>query len=179
MNSIIIFILGFLVGLVFCLFLIYWHTRVNPFRLGNIQSNAGTPKNSANKMKHTKQHEIKDDFLDKALQMIQSNLGNENFRVAALAEELFMSRSQLFRRIKDRTGLSPSEWLKNQRLEHAHQFLAQTDMNVSEVAMKSGFKDLGHFSRSFRQKFGYPPKQLKQSQNIKANEAVFRLSLAQ
>lgn len=175
MNSIIFFILGFLVGLIFCLFLIYWRTRVNPFRLGKIQSNAETPKNSANKMKHTQQHEIKDDFLDKAIGMIQTNLGNEDFRVAALAEELFMSRSQLFRRIKDSTGMSPSALLKKQRLEQAYQLLSQTDLNVSEVATQSGFKDLGHFSRSFRQQYGYTPKRFKQSHA----DTILQLSFAQ
>jgi transcriptional regulator GlxA family with amidase domain len=176
MNSIIFFILGFLVGLFFCLFLIYWRTRVNPFRLGKIQSNAETPKNSANKMKHTQQHLVqKDDFLDKAIEMIQSNLGDEDFRVAALAEELFMSRSQLFRRIKDCTGMSPSALLKKQRLEQAYQLLSQTNLNVSEVATQSGFKDLGHFSRSFRQQYGYPPKRFKQRQT----DTVLQLSFAQ
>lgn len=52
---------------------------------------------------------------------------------------------------------SPGKWLLQRRLEHAAKLLQNSPMNVTEVALESGFEDVSHFSRVFKERFGVPP----------------------
>lgn len=60
---------------------------------------------------------------------------------------------------------SPHQWIKRQRLELAKRLLLQTDKKPSEVYLEVGFKDLAHFSRSFKRQFGEKPSQIKRLVN--------------
>lgn len=52
---------------------------------------------------------------------------------------------------------SPGKWLLQRRLDYAAVLLKNPALNVSQAAMDSGFEDLSHFSRSFKDKFGVSP----------------------
>ena len=52
---------------------------------------------------------------------------------------------------------SPGKWLLGRRLDHAARLLRNSQMNVTEVAFESGFEDVSHFSRVFKERFGAPP----------------------
>lgn len=52
---------------------------------------------------------------------------------------------------------SPGKWLVQRRLKHAAKLLRNSPMNVTEVAFESGFEDVSHFSRVFKERFGVPP----------------------
>lgn len=56
---------------------------------------------------------------------------------------------------------TPGKWLLTKRLDHARHLLAVTDKTVSEVAFESGFENLSHFSRVFRERFGASPAALR------------------
>ncbi len=58
-------------------------------------------------------------------------------------------------------NISPEKWLKKQRLEQALFLLVQKKQRLSDVYLEVGFKNLSHFSESFREQFGYSPKQAK------------------
>ena len=51
----------------------------------------------------------------------------------------------------------PGKWLLGKRLDHAAGLLRNSARNVTEVAFESGFEDVSHFSRAFKQRFGEPP----------------------
>ena len=55
---------------------------------------------------------------------------------------------------------SPAKWLKKKRLEHAHHLLTTTQLPPSEIYLNCGFEDLAHFSRSFKEQYGFPPSQI-------------------
>jgi len=59
-------------------------------------------------------------------------------------------------------GISPGKWLTDKRLNHARMLLAGSDQTVGEIAYASGFENLSHFSRIFREKFGFSPIALRQ-----------------
>ena len=101
--------------------------------------------------------EIEDAFLQKLKYLIEQDLTASDLDVPRLARQVAMSRTQLFRKIKALTGASPSLFIRNVRLQKARELLQTTSMNVSEVAYETGFADLGHFSRSFKEVFGVPP----------------------
>lgn len=76
--------------------------------------------------------------------------------VAALAERCGISRERLHRVIRRWTGMSPSAYLRALRLHMARERLFDGESTAS-VAAACGFADQAHFTRVFRQAFGYTP----------------------
>jgi AraC family transcriptional regulator, exoenzyme S synthesis regulatory protein ExsA len=52
---------------------------------------------------------------------------------------------------------SPGKWLHQKRLDYSAALLRNSRMNVTEIAFESGFEDVSHFSRAFKERFGVPP----------------------
>ncbi|MBC6998072.1 AraC family transcriptional regulator [Cytophaga sp. FL35] len=63
---------------------------------------------------------------------------------------------------------TPGKWLTDKRLKHATMLLKTTKQNVSDIVFHSGFKNVSHFSRIFKQKFGQSPLQYRK--NLTATE---------
>lgn len=77
--------------------------------------------------------------------------------VEEVARQLGIDRSTLFRRFRERYGLSPKQYLDQVRLSHARRLLRDTGATVRTVAALSGFEDSHYFSRVYRRAFGVPP----------------------
>lgn len=99
-------------------------------------------------------------FLQKILTAIEINMSEENFGVEELAKELYMSRSQLHRKLVALTGQSPSELLKNTRLLRAKELLQKKSASPSEVAFQVGFNSHAYFSKCFKEEFGISPSEV-------------------
>lgn len=97
-------------------------------------------------------------FLDRVTFVMEENLGNPAFNVNMLGEELHMSRSTLYRKMKGITERSGNDFIKQYRLEKAAKLLAEKSWPVAEIASMTGFSSLSYFSRCFRQQFGVSPK---------------------
>ncbi|WP_020537582.1 hybrid sensor histidine kinase/response regulator transcription factor [Lewinella cohaerens] len=106
--------------------------------------------------------EIEDAFIRKVREVVAENSADENFALPQLCQKIGMSRSQLFRKMKALIAESPSSFIRNHRLNEAKKLLETTEMNVSEVAWKVGYKDPAHFSKSFQEVFGVLPSQVLQ-----------------
>ncbi|MCB0521207.1 MAG: response regulator [Lewinellaceae bacterium] len=104
--------------------------------------------------------QIEDAFLQKLNAIIEANLGEAEFNVNELCNEMLMSRSQLFRKLKALTDKSIVAYLRSARLHKARELLQTGELNVTEVAFEVGFNDPKYFSRAFSQEFGYAPKEL-------------------
>lgn len=96
-------------------------------------------------------------FLEKLHAMMEEHLADEEFNVTAMSKEFGMSRTSLFSKIKALYGASPQTWITDYRLNKAMELLKTREYNVSEVSYKVGFSTLTGFSRSFKNKFGFPP----------------------
>ena len=96
-------------------------------------------------------------FLRRAMEIVEEKMGETTFRVDSLAAELGLSRRQLQRKFRDTSNISPSEFIRNMRLERAAQLLESEAGTVSEIAFKVGFNKPSHFSELFRKKFGKSP----------------------
>lgn len=96
------------------------------------------------------------DFLQKVIRVIDQNYTDETFALPQLCQKMGMSRSQIFRKMKALTGHSPSYFIRHYRLNKAKDLLEQGQHNVSEVAYQVGFKELAHFSKAYKEAFGYP-----------------------
>lgn len=101
---------------------------------------------------------LDDKFLKRASYFIQENIQDPNLNVENLANQLRLSRSQLYRKIKVLTGLSANEYLRKIRLEKAKELLqSSNNYNVSEVTYKVGFSSPSYFTKCFKKEFGYLP----------------------
>lgn len=106
-------------------------------------------------------------FLRKVNAVINSHLSNPDFKVDNMASAMALSRTQLFRKVKGLTQMSPQRYLRFVRLEKAKQFLQskEKDLNVSEVCYNVGFASKSHFTRSFQKEFGFNPSEFMKGKN--------------
>ena len=98
-------------------------------------------------------------YRDRLLATIRSRLTDETFKVATLAEAMNQDRSHLFRRVRETTGLAPSDLIRELRLENAAVLLQADAGPVSEIAYASGFSSVAYFTKCFRERYGRTPGQ--------------------
>ena len=83
----------------------------------------------------------------------------DDFNNDDLPTELLMNRTQFYSKVKSLTGLTPAILVRNIRLDAACQLLEkQPDLTVTEVMNRIGLTDKKHFTRNFKERFGYTPK---------------------
>ena len=104
-----------------------------------------------------KEREIKIPFVQRIINEIENNLENPNYQIEDLCERVHMSRTQLYRKLKMKTGLSFSDILINLRIAKAKSLVLYTDYNISEIAYQLGYNDPSYFVRVFRTKVGVTP----------------------
>ncbi len=100
---------------------------------------------------------VEDAFLQKLRQIVEANYADEAFALPQLCNTLSMSRSQLFRKLKALTDVSPSDFIRNYRMAQAKLLLETTQLAVKEVAWQVGFKEVSHFSKTFLETYGISP----------------------
>ena len=76
-----------------------------------------------------------------------------------LADKVDISLRQMERLFRDKLGYTPAKFYHNLRLDRARALLRQTAMPVLEVAVATGFNSPSYFTKSYRMKFGYAPRQ--------------------
>jgi signal transduction histidine kinase/DNA-binding response OmpR family regulator len=96
------------------------------------------------------------DFLEKVSTFIENNIDNAQLGVDLLADKMALSSSQLARKLKSITGMSPAFLIKNQRMNKALELLKQGE-NISEVAWSVGFDSPAYFGKVFKTHFGFTP----------------------
>jgi signal transduction histidine kinase/DNA-binding response OmpR family regulator len=106
---------------------------------------------------------IDDVFLKKVAAAVERRMGDENFSVEELGQEVGMSRSQLHRKLSALTNQSPSDFIRYMRLHRAMALLQGNAGTVAEIAYSVGYGDPSHFSRRFHEVFGVPPGEVRKA----------------
>jgi len=97
-------------------------------------------------------------FMGNAEEVIERNLMNSDFSVTDFAQQMGMSRTLFFRKIKMITGQTPNDFIQTIRLKKAADILLNDPtQNVSEIAYEVGFSSPKYFSHSFKNHFGVIP----------------------
>jgi AraC-like DNA-binding protein len=94
------------------------------------------------------------------VQYIREHL-TENFTVQQLASLACMSKPHFFRSFKRELGLSPLDFILQERIQLAKRLLSDPNTSVSEAGYQSGFNNLTHFALQFKKTEGVPPSQYK------------------
>ena len=96
-------------------------------------------------------------FLTQLMDFIEDKWHKSDFDVSFFSKAMGYSKSQLNRKLKSLTGLSPNNFLKEFRLHKAIQLLYKQKGNISEIAFETGFNSAAYFSKCFLNKYGILP----------------------
>ena len=99
------------------------------------------------------------EFLQRLDATILAHLTDTDFDISNLTDALFVSQSTLYRRTKELTGMSTSEYIRRHRLAKAMQLLREGH-SVTEVSFHCGFNSPKYFSRRFKDEYGMSPSEV-------------------
>ncbi|AMR31082.1 hypothetical protein A0256_06420 [Mucilaginibacter sp. PAMC 26640] len=108
------------------------------------------------------------EFLYKCISIIENYLIDPHFDVKTIADEMGMSYSSLFKKIKAISGQSVNNFVRFVRLRKAAEMMINTHCNVNEAALNCGFNDIKYFREQFIKLFGVKP-----SEFIKQHRQAF------
>ncbi len=100
-----------------------------------------------------------DEFVKKVRETIDLHLTETNFSVEQLCKLVFMSHSQLHRKLDALTGCSPNKFIRMIRFNKAKELLKDPSNSIASVAMDCGYNDPGYFARIFKQEHGLTPQE--------------------
>lgn len=96
------------------------------------------------------------------LKYIQDNL-NEQISVEQLSKKAYMSVSSFYREFKNEMGLSPTDYIIDERIKLAENLLKQHNVSVKEACLQSGFNSFSYFSRIFKKRKKFSPSRYKEA----------------
>jgi AraC family transcriptional regulator len=88
---------------------------------------------------------------------------SDSLKIQDLATHLGISKFHFSRLFKQSIGISPHQYVMQQRIEQAKQLLKKADRSISDIALECGFNSHAHLSKYFRQIVGMTPKVYRQS----------------
>ena len=99
-------------------------------------------------------------FIDLLDRYIYGHIKDETISVDVMAEHFGYGRTTFYNKVRDLTGVTPNEYLKNIRLMKAAELLRESDnITVGEVCWQVGFGNPQYFATNFKKKFGMTPKE--------------------
>lgn len=102
--------------------------------------------------------DVQDVFMPKMLQIIEENLSNRNFTIKVLTDKLNMSQPTLYRKVKQKTGLSIIEVIHGVRMSKAASIImSRRYSSLTEVAEMVGYDSMISFRKQFVAQFGVLP----------------------
>ncbi len=105
-------------------------------------------------------------FLKKLNDEIEKHLSEEDFSVESLTDILSISRSNLQRKVKMISGVTPGEYLRDYRLRRACLLLMSSDLRINEVAFRVGFSSPSYFTKVFYKTYHMTPTEFLNRNNI-------------
>ncbi len=108
------------------------------------------------------------EFLERCIAIVENHLEDEQFSIKNLSDEIGMSHSNLYKKIKAISGRSANEFIRYIRLRKAAELMLNSDVTVAEAAYKVGINNAKYFREQFSKLFGINP-----SEYIKKHRGQF------
>lgn len=106
-------------------------------------------------------------LMEQATEIVERNLDNPNFNLTDFASEIYLSRTNLFNKIKGITGQTPNEFIINIRMKKSLQLLLNfPEKSIDEISMEVGFNSTSYFIKSFKKQYGITPAQYRKDKKI-------------
>ena len=104
-----------------------------------------------------------DAFLAKLLAVMDKQMDNNTLTVDELVDEMGMGRTVFFNKLKNMTGLSPVEFIREIRIKRAAQLLEERKYNITEVTYMVGMNDSRYFAKCFKNTYGVTPSEYRRT----------------
>jgi CheY-like chemotaxis protein/AraC-like DNA-binding protein len=104
-------------------------------------------------------NKLDNEFIAKITKFIEDNLESEQINVNQVADQMFMSRPTLYRKLKALTGLSINEFTRKIRLQTAEKLLLTSKYTMNEIIFMVGINSMNYFRECFKEEFGVTPKE--------------------
>jgi ligand-binding sensor domain-containing protein/signal transduction histidine kinase/AraC-like DNA-binding protein len=105
-------------------------------------------------------HSRKDkEFMDQLIGIIESHLAHPDMDVDYICQQMGMSRTRLYQKIKNITGQSIGEFIRTIRFKKAAQLMTHQDVSLTEVMYSVGIQTQSYFTKAFKKEFGKTPSQ--------------------
>jgi AraC-like DNA-binding protein len=88
---------------------------------------------------------------------MEKQMDNNTLTVDELVDEMGMGRTVFFNKLKNMTGLSPVEFIREMRIKRAAQLLEERQYNITEVTYMVGMNDSRYFAKCFKNTYGVTP----------------------
>ncbi len=96
-------------------------------------------------------------FLEKCMAIVEAHLEDDDFSVKKLTQEIGMSHSNLYKKVKAISGQSVSAFIRYIRVRKAAELMLKSGMNVNEASFQVGISDVKYFRKQFQKLFGMNP----------------------
>ena len=108
-----------------------------------------------------------EDEISQVVRYMEEHFSDPEISITALADSLELSTARFSLSFKEKTGMSPLEYLTLLRVEHAKEQLEMTDLTIRDISTMVGYYDSGSFIRRFKQVTGETPAQYRRGRNPK------------
>ena len=99
-------------------------------------------------------------FLEKLYANIESHISDGEYSVTNMSDDMNLSYSSLYARVKSLTGITPQALFSTYRMNKAMELLKTGEYTISDVCYMVGASSLSNFNRSFKRQFGIPPSEV-------------------
>ena len=96
-------------------------------------------------------------FIERMIKIVEENISNTKFNVEQLAAELFISRTQVYRKFISVLGEKPNEFIRKYRIKRAAELIRKKYDSVTQIAYEVGFNDLSYFAKCFKKIYKKTP----------------------
>ncbi len=107
--------------------------------------------------KNSAEPTLDEKLLKRITDMINKNVKNPDYSIEDLANDVGISRVHLHRKMRELTGLTTRDFVRNVRMEYAGELLRDKKYEVGEVAIMTGYSTTSYFSQAFKAHFGISP----------------------
>ena len=105
-----------------------------------------------------------EEMMNQLMAFIEQHMDDESLHIEDMADAVGLGRTVFYGKIKNLVGVSPSDFLKQVRMQRAEQLLRKSRMTISEVAYAVGFTDPKYFTKCFKKQTGKTPSELRSAE---------------
>ena len=102
-----------------------------------------------------------DAFVAQLMEVMEKQMSNNTLTVEELVHDMQIGRTVFFVTLKEKTGVSPVQFIREMRLQRAVELLKDPRYNITEVTYKVGMNDSRYFAKCFKSTYGMTPTEYK------------------
>ncbi|MCG9972847.1 hybrid sensor histidine kinase/response regulator transcription factor [Christiangramia crocea] len=121
----------------------------------------GTGKVSKEEDKHSTLLNKEKEFLTELNYIILTHISEGTDNVEMISQDIGMSRTSLYRKLRAITGLNINEYIRNLKIEKAAKLIKNENFSVSQASYEVGFNNIKYFRKIFKEKYGKTPREFK------------------